>query len=80
MAPTTDADQSHIFLEEDKDLTASLNDAQYKEFRQNVIAMVLSTDMSTHFDKIKTIKTAIRMPKEYWSNVLVDKSAEYPRT
>lgn len=66
--------------EEDKDLTASLNDAQYKEFRQNVIAMVLSTDMSTHFDKIKTIKSAIRMPKEYWSNVLVDKSAEYPRT
>ncbi|CAG5097178.1 Oidioi.mRNA.OKI2018_I69.XSR.g14965.t2.cds [Oikopleura dioica] len=66
--------------EEDKDLTSSLNDAQYKEFRSNVIAMVLSTDMSTHFDKIKTIKSAIRMPKEYWNNVLVDKSAEYPRT
>lgn len=44
------------------------------------LAMVLSTDMANHFDKIETLKGAIRMPKEYWKNVLLDETTEYPRT
>ena len=36
--------------------------------------------MANHFEKVEVIKNAIRKPKEYWKNVLVDESVEYPRT
>ena len=42
--------------------------------------MVLSTDMANHFEKVEVIKNTIRRPKEYWQNVLVDETVEYPRT
>ena len=44
------------------------------------LAMVLSTDMANHFEKVEVIKNVIRKPKDYWQSVLVDESTEYPRT
>ena len=48
--------------------------------RYSFSAMVLSTDMANHFEKVEVIKNVIRKPKDYWQSVLVDESTEYPRT
>ena len=42
--------------------------------------MVLSTDMANHFEKVEVIKNTIRKPSEYWHQVLVEETEEYPRT
>ena len=48
--------------------------------KYSFLAMVLSTDMANHFEKVEVIKNVIRKPKDYWQSVLVDESTEYPRT
>jgi len=64
----------------ERNILEHLEDNQYRDFRSNVVAMVLSTDMANHFEKVEVIKNVIRKPKDYWQSVLVDESTEYPRT
>jgi len=64
----------------ERNIVQNLDDCQYRDFRSNVIAMVLSTDMANHFEKVEVIKATIRKPNDYWRSVLVQNTEEYPRT
>lgn len=78
----------------ERNIVQNLDDCQYRDFRSNVIgkfvrwfhtrtsflAMVLSTDMANHFEKVEVIKATIRKPSDYWRSVLMEESEEYPRT
>lgn len=43
----------------DKDIFASLTPEQYSDIRTLVIDMVLATDMSSHFEQLRTMKAAL---------------------
>ncbi|KAL1495753.1 hypothetical protein AB1Y20_016615 [Prymnesium parvum] len=44
---------------EDCDWTSALSNEQYKDFRETVIAMVLGTDMRSHFDLLNKFKSKV---------------------
>ncbi|GFQ70179.1 hypothetical protein TNCT_90421 [Trichonephila clavata] len=48
-----------LMREEDCNILAHLSNEEYKEFRSLVIDMVLATDMSSHFQQIKSVKSLI---------------------
>ncbi|GFU24297.1 hypothetical protein NPIL_441382 [Nephila pilipes] len=48
-----------LMRDEDCNILAHLSKEEYKEFRSLVIDMVLATDMSSHFQQIKSVKSLI---------------------
>ncbi|GBM01360.1 Calcium/calmodulin-dependent 3',5'-cyclic nucleotide phosphodiesterase 1 [Araneus ventricosus] len=48
-----------LMRDEDSNILSHLSKEEYKEFRTLVIDMVLATDMSSHFQQIKSIKSLI---------------------
>ncbi|XP_077502314.1 dual specificity calcium/calmodulin-dependent 3',5'-cyclic nucleotide phosphodiesterase 1A-like isoform X8 [Amblyomma americanum] len=48
-----------LLTEDDQNILSSLSKEEYKEFRLLVIEMVLATDMTSHFQQVKTMKTAL---------------------
>ncbi|XP_054709152.1 dual specificity calcium/calmodulin-dependent 3',5'-cyclic nucleotide phosphodiesterase 1-like [Uloborus diversus] len=48
-----------LMREEDSNILFHLSKEEYKEFRSLVIDMVLATDMSSHFQQIKSVKSLI---------------------
>ena len=46
-------------LKSDANILVNLSREEYREFRTLVIDMVLATDMSSHFQQIKAMKTAL---------------------
>ncbi|KAG9510483.1 Calcium/calmodulin-dependent 3',5'-cyclic nucleotide phosphodiesterase 1, partial [Fragariocoptes setiger] len=48
-----------LLLEDDCNILANLSNDDYREFRSLVIDMVLATDMSSHFQQIKAMKTIL---------------------
>ena len=59
-----------IILDDDANILANLSKEEYREFRNLVIEMVLATDMSSHFQQIKTMKSLLNH-----ADLNVDKSA-----
>ncbi|TGZ74693.1 hypothetical protein CRM22_000801 [Opisthorchis felineus] len=53
-----------LMQQDEYNIVNNLEQAQFKEFRQMVIDMVLCTDMSLHFQQIKNMKTMITMPED----------------
>uniref|UniRef100_A0A8C4RCN7 Phosphodiesterase n=1 Tax=Eptatretus burgeri TaxID=7764 RepID=A0A8C4RCN7_EPTBU len=47
----------------DMDILLNLSKDDWREFRALVVEMVLSTDMSSHFHHIKTLKSALQQPE-----------------
>ncbi|XP_025407345.1 calcium/calmodulin-dependent 3',5'-cyclic nucleotide phosphodiesterase 1A-like isoform X3 [Sipha flava] len=52
-----------ILKDEDCNILQNLSKEEYREFRTLVIDMVLATDMSFHFQQLKTMKTLIASPE-----------------
>ncbi|XP_037503986.1 dual specificity calcium/calmodulin-dependent 3',5'-cyclic nucleotide phosphodiesterase 1A isoform X3 [Rhipicephalus sanguineus] len=48
-----------LLTDDDQNILSSLSKEEYKEFRLLVIEMVLATDMTSHFQQVKTMKTAL---------------------
>ncbi|CAG2115490.1 unnamed protein product, partial [Medioppia subpectinata] len=48
-----------VMRENDSNILINLSKEEYREFRTLVIDMVLATDMSSHFQQIKTLKTLL---------------------
>ncbi|XP_064466301.1 dual specificity calcium/calmodulin-dependent 3',5'-cyclic nucleotide phosphodiesterase 1A-like isoform X10 [Ornithodoros turicata] len=48
-----------LLAEDDHNILANLSKEEYKDFRLLVIEMVLATDMTSHFQQVKTMKTAL---------------------
>ncbi|CAG2163869.1 unnamed protein product [Oppiella nova] len=48
-----------VMRESDSNILINLSKEEYREFRTLVIDMVLATDMSSHFQQIKTLKTLL---------------------
>ncbi|RWS27188.1 calcium/calmodulin-dependent 3':5'-cyclic nucleotide phosphodiesterase 1A-like isoform X2 [Leptotrombidium deliense] len=48
-----------VILEEDANILKNLSKEEYREFRALIIEMVLATDMSSHFQQIKTMKSLL---------------------
>ncbi|KAM3850025.1 dual specificity calcium/calmodulin-dependent 3',5'-cyclic nucleotide phosphodiesterase 1A-like [Diretmus argenteus] len=48
-----------LMAEDDMNILANLNKDDWRELRALVIEMVMSTDMSCHFQQIKTMKNAL---------------------
>ncbi|XP_054719508.1 dual specificity calcium/calmodulin-dependent 3',5'-cyclic nucleotide phosphodiesterase 1-like isoform X2 [Uloborus diversus] len=48
-----------LMREEEHNILNNLSKEEYREFRSLVIEMVLATDMSSHFQQIKTMKTLL---------------------
>jgi len=48
-----------IILDDDANILSNLSKEEYREFRNLVIEMVLATDMSCHFQQIKTMKSLL---------------------
>ncbi|XP_015788070.1 calcium/calmodulin-dependent 3',5'-cyclic nucleotide phosphodiesterase 1B isoform X3 [Tetranychus urticae] len=59
-----------ILKESDCNILVNLNKEEYRELRTLVIDMVLATDMSSHFQQIKTMKSLLTNSNEF----TVDKS------
>ena len=59
-----------IILDDDANILANLSKDEYREFRNLVIEMVLATDMSCHFQQIKTMRSLLNH-----ADLNVDKSA-----
>ncbi|XP_053212282.1 dual specificity calcium/calmodulin-dependent 3',5'-cyclic nucleotide phosphodiesterase 1B-like isoform X1 [Panonychus citri] len=59
-----------ILKENDCNILVNLNKEEYRELRTLVIDMVLATDMSSHFQQIKTMKSLLSNTNEF----TVDKS------
>ncbi|XP_050531307.1 dual specificity calcium/calmodulin-dependent 3',5'-cyclic nucleotide phosphodiesterase 1-like isoform X2 [Daktulosphaira vitifoliae] len=51
-----------LLKDEDCNILQNLTKEEYREFRTLVIDMVLATDMSFHFQQLKTMKTLIASP------------------
>lgn len=49
--------------DEDKSLLTNLKPEEFRDFRNLVIEMVLSTDMSTHFAQIKNVRAILNGEK-----------------
>ena len=47
-------------MENDCNILANMNKAEFREFRSLMIEMVLHTDMSMHFSQIKAVKNIIK--------------------
>nr|XP_027203777.1 calcium/calmodulin-dependent 3',5'-cyclic nucleotide phosphodiesterase 1A-like isoform X3 [Dermatophagoides pteronyssinus] len=48
-----------VMRKDDANIVANLSREEYREFRSLIIEMVIATDMSTHFQQIKTLKTIL---------------------
>ncbi|XP_022671640.1 calcium/calmodulin-dependent 3',5'-cyclic nucleotide phosphodiesterase 1A-like isoform X3 [Varroa jacobsoni] len=48
-----------VMQHDDCNILANLSRDEYREFRSLVIEMVLATDMTSHFQQVKTMKTAL---------------------
>nr|XP_046919951.1 calcium/calmodulin-dependent 3',5'-cyclic nucleotide phosphodiesterase 1-like [Dermatophagoides farinae] len=48
-----------VIRKDDANIVANLSREEYREFRTLIIEMVIATDMSTHFQQIKTLKTIL---------------------
>ncbi|KAH9423712.1 Calcium/calmodulin-dependent 3',5'-cyclic nucleotide phosphodiesterase 1C [Dermatophagoides pteronyssinus] len=48
-----------VMRKDDANIVANLSREEYREFRTLIIEMVIATDMSTHFQQIKTLKTIL---------------------
>lgn len=48
-----------LLADDDQNILSNLSKEEYKEFRLLVIEMVLATDMTSHFQQVKTMKTAL---------------------
>uniref|UniRef100_UPI00358E5078 dual specificity calcium/calmodulin-dependent 3',5'-cyclic nucleotide phosphodiesterase 1A-like n=1 Tax=Myxine glutinosa TaxID=7769 RepID=UPI00358E5078 len=53
----------HLMQDGDMDILLNLSKDDWREFRALVVEMVLSTDMSSHFHHIKTLKSALQQPE-----------------
>ncbi|KAI3385899.1 hypothetical protein SNEBB_006308 [Seison nebaliae] len=52
-----------LFSDPNLNIVASLSREQYREFRDLVIEMVLATDMSLHFQQVKTMTNLLSLPE-----------------
>ena len=50
-----------LLQEEGNNLLVNLSREEYREFRGLVIEMVLATDMSSHFQQIKAMKSMLAL-------------------
>lgn len=48
-----------LLTDDDQNVLSNLSKEEYREFRMLVIEMVLATDMTSHFQQVKTMKTAL---------------------
>ncbi|XP_062971920.1 dual specificity calcium/calmodulin-dependent 3',5'-cyclic nucleotide phosphodiesterase 1A-like [Elgaria multicarinata webbii] len=64
----------HLMESEDMNILANLNKEEWRELRRLVIQMVLSTDMSHHFQQMNTLKNCLRclrqMEREHKSKIM----------
>lgn len=51
-----------ILKDEDCNILQNLSKEEYREFRTLVIDMVLATDMSFHFQQLKTMRSLLASP------------------
>ena len=51
-----------LMKDESSNILENLSREEYMEFRSLVIDMVLATDMSSHFQQIKTMKSLLNSP------------------
>ncbi|PAV91452.1 hypothetical protein WR25_01746 [Diploscapter pachys] len=52
-----------LLRDEDKNILQHFSGAEFREFRNTVIEIILATDMSTHFVQIKTMKNMLSLPE-----------------
>lgn len=52
-----------ILKDDDCNILQNLTKEEFREFRTLVIDMVLATDMSFHFQQLKTMKTLLASPE-----------------
>ncbi|KAG1681390.1 Calcium/calmodulin-dependent 3',5'-cyclic nucleotide phosphodiesterase 1 [Nymphon striatum] len=57
-----------LLIEDENNFLSHLSTQEYRDFRSLVIEMVLSTDMSSHFLQIKTMKSLLSRPIELRSS------------
>jgi len=56
-------DYFRLLRDEDKSILTNLKPEEFRDFRNLVIEMVLSTDMSTHFAQIKNVRAILNGEK-----------------
>lgn len=56
-------DKRRLMKEEECNILVNLTREEYREFRSLVIDMVLSTDMSCHFQQIKAARNLLSAPE-----------------
>lgn len=57
---------ARLLRAEEHNVLVNLSREEYREFRTLVIEMVLATDMSSHFQQIKAMKTMLALQDTRW--------------